>query len=163
TYEYNPLGIVTRVRDARNHDTQFIVNQRDQVVRTISREVTDGSGIRYQIDHAYDVNDNVAHVDVQNVTEDGEIAANSHFTTTTEYDVLNHPVRFRYEVDADHSIVRETEYDGNRNPIRIRSGEAVNGNQPANEVRIAYDERNLPYRTIRAPGDPGQSTTQTDY
>ncbi|MCK4340750.1 MAG: hypothetical protein KAY37_03390 [Phycisphaerae bacterium] len=39
TYEYNPVGRVVRRSDPRQHDTEFIVNQYDQVVRATSRAV----------------------------------------------------------------------------------------------------------------------------
>jgi RHS repeat-associated protein len=163
TYEYDAVGNVVRVIDPRGHDTQFVVNQRDQIVRTLSREVIDQSGVRYQVDTAYDANDKVTRVDVQNVDDTGSLQANTHFTGTITYDILNFPVRATREVDATHVIVTETVYDANRNPIRRRKGEAVNGNQPSNVTAIAYDERDLVYQVRRAPGAAEQSTTQTDY
>ena len=45
----------------------------------------------------------------------------------------------------------------------MRYGEAVEGRQPNNVVETRYDERDLTFRVIRAPGDPDQSTTQYDY
>ena len=43
-YEYNERGIPTRITDPRGHDTQFVVNQLDQTVRRISREVDETTG-----------------------------------------------------------------------------------------------------------------------
>ena len=152
-----------RVIDPRGHDTQYVVNQRDQVVRTLSREVTDGSGVRYQVDTSYDANDNVVREDVQNVDENGAVQANSQLTTTTDYEILNHPSALPSEVDPSHNIVTQVDYDANRNRIRMRCGEATNGHQPANQVQVLYDERDLLFRSIRAPGDPAQSTGEADY
>ena len=56
-----------------------------------------------------------------------------------------------------------TEYDADGNQTLVHQPEAVNGHQPASLVQRLYDERNLLYREIRAPGDATQSTTQTDY
>ena len=56
TYEYDLVGNVIRKTDPRGHDTRYIVNQLDQVVREISREVSEGSNVRYQKDFFYDAN-----------------------------------------------------------------------------------------------------------
>ncbi|GIW39486.1 MAG: hypothetical protein KatS3mg076_0063 [Candidatus Binatia bacterium] len=164
TFEYDRVGNIVRITDPRGHDTRYVVNQRDQVVREISREVGEGSGVRYQRDFFYDANDNIVRVEVENIDGEGRLQQdNPRFTTTIEREILDLPVRTTVEVDPGHAIVTEIEYDGNRNPIRFRSGEATNGNQPANVLEMLYDERDLLFRTIRAPGDPAQSTTQIDY
>ena len=163
TYEYDVLGNVIRKIDPRGHDTQYVVNALNQVVREISREVTEGSGLRYQKDIFYDANNNVARTDVQNVDDQGVLQANSQFTTTFEYELLNKLIRKTEEVDPAHSIVTEYTYDGNRNLILTRFGEATNGHQPANAVSRLYDERDMLFREIRAPGAPDQSTTEYDY
>lgn len=162
-FEYDLRGNVTRWIDPNGKDTRYIVNELDQVVRQISREVTDGSGIRYQKDYHYDANNNLTRVEVQNVGDDGVVQPNSHFTTTFEYDILNYVTRKTEEVEDGRSIVTEYAYDGNRNLIEIRKGEATSGRQPANVVRFEYDERDLLFREIRAPGTPDQSSTQYDY
>ncbi len=163
TYEYDLAGNVIRHIDPRGHDTQYVVNQLDQVVREISREVTDGSGVRYQRDTFYDANDNVIRRDVQNIDERGVLQANTHFTTTYEYEILNNLIRMTEEVDPQNSIITEYQYDNNRNRTLVRYGEATNGHQPANVLRTVYDERDLVFQEIRAAGDPQQSTTQHDY
>lgn len=77
--------------------------------------------------------------------------------------MLNHLTRVTEEVDAGHQRVTEYAYDPNRNRVLVRSGEAVNGRQPANAVQTLHDERDRVFRVVRAPGDPLQSTTQHDY
>ncbi len=163
TYEYDLVGNIVRTVDPRGHDTTYVINELDQTVREISREVSDGSGIRYQYDTYYDANDNVVREDVINIDSAGVLQTNTHFTTTYEYEVLNHPTRMTQEVEEGDSIVTEFAYDDNRNRVLDRSGEAVNGNQPTNIVQTAFDERDLVYRVTRAFGDPQQSTVQTDY
>jgi len=163
TYEYDLVGNMIRMIDPRGHDTQYIVNELDQVVRKVSREVTDGSGIHYEEDIFYDANNNVIRIDTQNIDDQGALQANTHFTTTYEFEILNHLIRKTEEVNPDHSIVTEYEYDANRNLVLTRYGEATNGNQPSNVTRNVYDERDLLFQTLIAAGDAAQSTTQFDY
>ena len=163
TYEYNAVGDVIRQVDPRGHDTLYLVNALDQVVRQTSREVTNGSGVRYQRDTYYNANDNVVRADIQNIDELGILQANTHFTTTFDYEILNRPIRMTQEVDPGHNVVMEYAYDANRNRTLVRNGEAVNGNQPANIVSTFYDERDLLFREIRAVGSADQSTTLSDY
>ncbi|MFQ5411269.1 MAG: DUF6531 domain-containing protein, partial [Phycisphaerae bacterium] len=178
TYEYDRVGNVNRVTDPRGHDTQSVYNQLNQVVREISREVTTGGGVRYEKDTFFDANDNVIRVDIQNRDDSGVVQPNTHFSTIYEYEILNFLTRRCEEVgsvgltltDLDctalpqsDSIVTEYEYDANRNRTRVRYGEATDGDQPANEVRTLYDERDLVFQEIRAPGDADQSSTQYDY
>ena len=188
TFEYDDVGNVVRVTDPRDHDTQFIVNQLDQVVREISREVelpSNGDNpqpFRYERDTFYDANDNVVRIDIQNLDRVGNVPnGNTHFSMIYDYEILNYRDGMAEEFgDADlendvleiddipdgeseQFIVTEYEYDENRNRTLVLFGEATNGNQPTNLVRTLYDERDLTFREIRAQGDPDQSTTQYDY
>jgi RHS repeat-associated protein len=164
TWVYDAVGNVVGRTDARGHGAQLVRNQRDQIVRELSREVSDGSGVRYRRDYFYDANDNLIRVDIQNVDETGAVvAANPQLTTEIAHDILNHETRTEQEVAPGHVIAIETEYDANRNRTLARSGEATAGRQPSNLVQTLYDERNLPFRVIRAPGDPAQSSVQLDY
>lgn len=181
-YEYDLVGNVIKTTDPRGHDTQFVVNQLDQTVRRISREVTDGSGIRYELDTYYNANDNIVRVDVQNKDETGTAQPNAHFTTVYEYEILNNVTRMCQEVGTytdpipgpaelptceglpeSEFITTEYEYDANRNRTLKRFGEAVEGRQPTNLIRTLYDERDFVFQVIRAEGDANQSTTQFDY
>ena len=163
TYEYDLVGNVIRTIDPRGHDTQLVVNELDQVVRKISREVADNSGVRYEQDIFYDANNNLNRLDIQNIDYQGNLQENSHFTHTYEYEFLNNLVRKTEEVSPDHHIVTEHEYDENRNRILTRNGEATNGNQPVNVVRMVYDERDLLFQETIGFGDSEESTTQYDY
>ncbi len=163
TYEYDLVGNLIKTTDPRGHDKQLVVNTLDQVVQEISREVIDGSGIHYQKDFSYDANNNLVQIDIQNINDEGVLQANTHFTTTYDYEILNRVTRKTEEVDVDHFIVTEYEYDGNRNLTRTLYGEATNGNQPTNVVRMIYDERDLLFLDIQAEGDPDQSTTEYNY
>jgi len=182
THEYDAYGNVIKKIDPRGHDTQFIVNQLDQVVREISREVTAGEGVRYQRDTYYDANDNVVRVDVQNIDDQGILQPNTHYTTVYEFETLNRVIRQCAEcgehtgsipgppeeptcegLPEEDFATTEYEYDANRNRTLVRYGEAVNGNDPDNVVQTRYDERDLVFREIRAPGSSMQSSSQYDY
>lgn len=162
-YGYDAVGNLVGVTDSRGNETRYAVNAQNQVVRAITREVHPGSGLRYQRDQLFDANNNLVRVDRQNIADDGRIQPNSHITIAYEYEILNHPIRVSEEVDAAKSVIEEYAYDGNRNRVLTRYGEAINGAQPANVRRTVFDERDLEYRVIRAPGDAAQSTTQFDY
>ena len=163
TFEYDAVGNVVRTVDPRGNDTLRIVNQLDQVVRTLSREPDPNHPFRYEVDNFYDENDNVVRVDVRNIDENGVLQPNQEFTTVNEYEILDNLVRTTREVDNANDIVVEYEYDANRNRTLVRSGEATNGNQPANTVTTLYDERDLVFQVVQAAGDADQSTRETDY
>jgi YD repeat-containing protein len=164
TYEYDRVGNVILMIDPRGHDTQYVFNTLDQVVREISREVRDGSGVRYQSDSYYDANNNLIRRDIKNIDDQGKLAkANAFFTAAYEYEILNNLIRVTQEEDTLKTIVTEYAYDNNRNRTLTRYGEATAGRQPTNVMRTLYDERDLVFREIRGAGDPKQSTTQYDY
>jgi len=162
-YHYDRYGNISRIIDPMSGDTHLVYNQLNQVVRKISPEVTDGSGIRYTTDTIYDENDRIVREDIENRDDQGQLAANPYLTKQFAYDIHGNLIRKTEEVDPDHDMVTEYQYNKNQQLTLARSGEAVNGNQPTNMVRTFYDERGLLYQTIRAQADPSQSTTQQDY
>ena len=182
TYEYDILGRMTRTIDPRGHDSLTQYNALDQVIRSSSRKITDPSGTRYTKDLYYDGNNNVVRIDIENIDANDVLQPNTHFTTVYEYDILNYMTRTCTEVGdytgsipgtvnlpsctglPDNDFIRvEYEYDVNRNQTLVRSGEATEGRQPDNVVQSLYDERDLLFQTIRAPGSSDQSTDQFDY
>ena len=163
TYEYDAVGNVVRTVDPRGHDTLYTRNALNQIVRRTSREVTDGSGLRYQRDHFYDANNNVVRVDVDDKDENGVPSANSPLTTGYAYDLLDRVIRRTNEVSGVSNIISEFKYDANGNLTLIRYPLAVSGADTNNHVSFAYDERDWLFRTIRAQGSADQSTTQYDY
>lgn len=162
-YARDAVGNITAVTDPRGHTTTYEVNSLNQVWRETPPEVTDGAAPTYQTTYRFDGNDNVVRVDVLNRDETGVLDPNRVLTTTTQFDVLDRPTIVAREVDATHNAVTEFQYDDNGNRTLVRHGEATNGHQPANTVLTTYDERNLPFQTTRAPGDPAASTTRFDY
>jgi RHS repeat-associated protein len=163
TYEYDTVGNVTKRIDPNRNETHMVVNQLDQVVREISPEVNPGSGIRYLKDYAYDANNNLKRMDVENRDENGILQDNAWLTTAYEHDLLNNLVRTSEEVNPTHNVATEYGYDANRNRNLIRFGEATAGRQTNNTVVTLYDERDLVWREIHGAGSPEQSTTQYDY
>ena len=182
TYEYDLVGNVIRHIDPRGHDTLYEVNALNQIVRETSREVINGSGVRYERDMYYDANDNAVRNDIQNIDDQGALQPNTHFTTIFEYEILNYLVRKCEEAGTftgaipgppelpacaglpdSEFITTEFAYDANRNRTLVVYGEAAEGRQPDNVVRTRYDERDLVFKEIRAPRHANQSTTQHDY
>ncbi len=171
TYEYDAVGNIVKVTDPCGHDTQYVVNALNQIVRESSREVQvlDNQGnptgsVRYQRDTSFDADNNVVRVDVQNIDDAGQVvAANPYLTTTYEYEILNNLIRKSEEVDEGRNIVTEYAYDADRNRTLARFGEATAGRQPDNVVQTLYDERNLVYREVRGLGGADESAMQYDY
>ncbi len=158
--EYNARGHVVRVVDPRGNDTLLTRNQLDEVVRASSPVV---NGARNERDFIYDANGNVVRLDVQNRDENGALGTPTHFSTTWNYDFRNCAINRTETIGANQTTTVGFAYDGNRNLTLLTLPEAANGTDPFNIVRFAYDERDLPFRTIGAAGAPVQSTTQFDY
>ena len=93
TLEYDHVGNLTRTIDPEGHDRQYLYNQLDQVVRSISAHVTPGGRVRYERDTYYDANDNVVRLNIHTKDDAGVLQANTHFTTIHEYEILNHRIR----------------------------------------------------------------------
>lgn len=176
TYEYDPRGNIITTFDPAGRDSLRTYNALDQIVREQSREVL--PGVRYESLRWYDANDNLIRSDFQNRDENGVVQPNTHFSTIYEYDTLNRLTRMCQEkgaaaltnadltcaaFPAGQAVTTEFVYDPNGNRLRVRSPEAVNGTQPTNVTDTQYDERDLVFKVVRAPGTGGQSTTQTDY
>lgn len=163
SYGYDLVGNMILKMDPKGHAMAVTFNELDQVVRKTSREVVDGSGIRYQWDYSYDANNNVVQVDVLNLDHLGVSQANRHFSERYEYEILNQMIRRSREVTDDQEVVTEYRYDANRNRIASIYGEAVNGNQPSNRLDLEYDERDLLFRSTRGRGSSEQSTDEWSY
>ncbi len=161
TLEYDAVGNVVRHIDPRGFDTLYTVNDLNQIVREASAEVL--PGVRYLRDISFDANNNVVRVDTENRDALGVLQANTHFTETRDYGVLNELLRITREADPAGNPVEEYAYDANRNRTLVRRGEATAGRDPFNIVRTLYDERDLAYRETRGEGSTTPSTMQQDY
>ncbi len=163
SYEYDCLGRLVRIVDPRGNDTLYEYNALDQIVRQSSREFELGSGVRYDRSLYRDADDNVTRLEIQNLDGDGNPEPNGYLSRAYERDRLDHIVRVTREVDDGYCAVTEHGWDGNDNLTLTRFGEATSGAQPNNNLRVAFDERDLVYRVTRAEDDPDISTTQYDY
>lgn len=163
TYEYDARGNVTRVTDPRGTTTDFEVNALNQRVGRQTQGATFGELVRSQI--YYDAADNVVRMDVENRDGDGTLnPTNAWFTTLYEYDPLQRLTRLLEEEGIFYPyLTNEFAYDGNDQLVLTRSPAAVHGLDAFAVTQTAYDERGLLFRETRAPGSPGQSTTQSDY
>lgn len=162
-FDYDLVGNVISVTDAKGHTKELVVNELNQVVREISREVRSGTGVRYRQDYFYDANNNLVRVDFPNLDQVGVVQDNAVFTNRYEYEILNNRILIEQEISATEARTMAYDYDRNRNRVRLDFGEATNGNQPNNNWAWSYDERDLPFQLIMAQGDPAQSTSEFDY
>ena len=157
------VGNITRITDPNGNVVLRTVNELNQVVRIISPETLPGSGIRYANDLHYDANNNLTSTVAPNQDERGVALGKATLVTRYEYDSLNYPIRTFREIDETSVAITEYGYDGNRNRILERRPEAVAGRQPFDLDQIVFDERDLPFKIIKASGDPAQATRQNDY
>jgi YD repeat-containing protein len=164
-FDPDAVGNVTNLVDGIGNNTIYFVNSLNQVVRKLSRAVSTMSGlVRYETDTFYDANNNVTNIAVENIDDTGVVVTSlPTINTSAAYDMLDDPVRRTQTVDATHTITTTNDYDADQNLILAASGQAVNGQQPNNVIQTLYDERDLVYRQIFAPNDPGHSTTQINY
>jgi RHS repeat-associated protein len=162
TYEHDARGNVVHTIDPRGNDNFSVVNALDQVVRTISP--TAPGGVRYTNDTYFDANDNVMLTVIDNRDATGaQDPAMPGIETFASYDILDQAITNQQQVSATQFITSATRYDANQNRVLSISPEAVAGRQANNVLQTIYDERDLVFQEIRAPGDPGHSTTQYDY
>jgi len=182
-YTYDAVGNVLSVTDPSGNVSLFTYNALDQRVHAETPElsVPGGSFFRQTMDSFFDANDNLVRVCEGNADELGQVdPGNAYITQLMEYDVLDRLIRICAEVGsynlprvppqldcaslpASEFATTEYHYDANWNLAGARLGEASEGRQPGNTVHTYYDERDLPFRTIRGEGDVTQSSTQNDY
>ena len=168
-YEYDARGNVTRIIDPGTNDWLFTYNQLDQCIRAESAGVTDVlPPIRIATDYFYDENNNLVRVDLDNRDDTGKLdGANPQWTTQYEYDSLKRLTQVATEVEesavGSHYVTNRYSYDGNDNVVVVQSPLAVSGSDPDNVVAMEYDERDLLYRSIPAPGTASALTNEFDY
>lgn len=163
-WTYDVHGCVVSATDPRGNDTLFVHNALEQVVVRQSPGLSGPGSPRQETRFFYDFEDELIWIDRDNRDEHGALSpVNPSYTTTFAYGQRGELVARTDEADATRSVSTEYVWDGNQNLVLLRQGEAVNGNQAANTIALAYDERDLPWRTTRAAGTPDVATDQTDY
>src|SRR6185436_11128750 len=164
SYEYDSAGNVTRCTDPNGFDTLFTYNALDQLVRAQTPPNTVYPYVQWQVDLSYDANDNIVRMDTQNRDHTGALGTNPFWRTEYQYDVLDRMTACC--IDKDGNLVYlcdEYQYDGNGNLTVHRSPEAVAGRDPNAVTRFDYDERDLPFHELRAPGTGLSAMDQSDY
>jgi RHS repeat-associated protein len=152
TYTYNDVGQRTSMTDGRGIHTDYIVNELDQVVRTIQAAAGPGVGtgnpsepialtaFAYLQDTLYDFNDNI----VEKRQEDRGNTSNTGgmIETKVKYDILDKPIEISEEVDTTNNLVTQIRY--NPNEYQTLTIFPV-GNAEA----TAYDERDILFQSTR--------------
>ncbi|HAC66219.1 MAG TPA: hypothetical protein DCF68_22465 [Cyanothece sp. UBA12306] len=149
SYTYDEVGNITSITDGRGIRTEFVVNELNQVVRTIRGAVVPGSSVdeplpltafSYVEDVKYDANNNV----IQRSIEDrGDTSNTGGFVDYTYvYDILDNLVTGTQEVDINNSLVTQYRYDANENLTLTLSPEG-------NATTAQYDERDLLFVSTR--------------
>jgi RHS repeat-associated protein len=151
TFEYDNVGNITGIYDGKNHKTTFTVNELNQVTQVTSR-----APFSYQVKFDYDANDNLYHLQVQNIDKDGNPGTPNWFTTTFGYDILDNLTSKTEDVSASETITTGFTYDNNENQELITLPET-------NQVKNFYDERDFLFEVKRGYGSTDESTTTFNY
>jgi YD repeat-containing protein len=165
TYEYDPRGNLTRCVDPRTNDWLYTYNALDQLVQSSSASMSGGGGsYRIATQFTYDAADNLTQCAVENRDQTGALGTNAFWRTQYVYDQQNR-LSGCWRDKNGNVVLRCTEikYDANDNVALYRSGEAVNGNDTNKVVQFVYDERNLLFQSVRAPGATIAATNGWDY
>jgi YD repeat-containing protein len=160
TLQYDPYGNVVRCVDPLGNDTLYAVNALDEVVQEQSPMVSTTVAVRYTNEFTYDADDNLVSVTTPGIGANGTADATVTGLTAWTYDILSCVTSETDRIDNAHNAVTQYQYDANRNVTNIILPEAANGDDPFNTVSCQYDERNLPFKVVRGPGSPLESTDQ---
>jgi len=158
---YDARGNLTRFVDPRGHDRLYTYNALNQLVRY---QTPTNLTARTATDFTYDANDNVVRVETERRDENDLIIQSLPTRGKLyQYNSLNRCTEIVQQVSANHFITNRFYYDANDNVVAVHSPLAVSGADPHAITQFEYDERDLPFRTIAAPGSTVQSTSQWDY
>ncbi|HQQ92492.1 MAG TPA: hypothetical protein PLU38_11585, partial [Kiritimatiellia bacterium] len=166
-FEHDARGNTTRVIDPRGNDVLTVYNALNQPV-TVPKQTQGATfGERVRTTFFYDANNNLVRIDRENRGPDGAFdETQPYWSSTYEYDSLNRPTQIAHEAahTLQQSIVtNQFVYDANGRLALHRLPEAVGGAEPDNVVAYAYDERGLPFSSVRAPGTGLSAMDVFDY
>jgi YD repeat-containing protein len=151
-YKYDPVGNITEMTDGRGIRTDYVINQLNQVVRTIrAADVSETAGadpseplpltaFAYIEDVEYDANDNVVKRSIEDRGDTSNTGGFVEYEYT--YDILDNLVKETQEVDIDTTLVTEYRYDANENLTLTLYPEG-------NATTAVYDERDLLFVSTR--------------
>ena len=166
-FERDARGNITRVVDPRGFETLTTYNALNQPVNVAKQTQGATFGEKVNAGLAYDANDNLVQVDLDNRAPDGTLdPANPSWTTTFGYDALNRRTLAAHELA--HTVQQRVMtnlfvYDADDNLVLHRLPEAASGADPHNEIAYAYDERGLLFQEERAPGTGLSAADVYDY
>ena len=178
SFEYDAVGNVVRCVDPRGNDTRMVYNALDQRISmnvTVPKQTQGATfGEKVTRSFTYAANDNLVQVDHENRDQTGALdPINPLWTSSSEFDVMNRARLVAHELTHvvqqggggvhQRSMTNRFSYDGNGNLVLEELPESVNGNDPDNVVSFQYDERDLPFRVLAAPGTSLAATEQFDY
>ncbi|MEY2407490.1 MAG: hypothetical protein QOF48_160 [Verrucomicrobiota bacterium] len=173
TFEYDPRGNVVRHINPRGYDCLATYNALDQMMTRQTPQQSFGSLVRYATTWTYDANDNVVQVDQENRDESGVLdPANPAWTSSAEYDSLDRRTLIAHELthvvqqgggNQIRALTNRFTFDANDNCVLQQLAEAVSGADPNNVIAFQYDERDLLYRSVAAPGTGLAALDQLDY
>jgi YD repeat-containing protein len=166
-FERDGRGNVTRVIDPLGNDVLITYNALSQPVRVAKQTQGATFGERVRCDFAYDADNNLVGVAMQNRGPDGSPDAdNPTWDTAIAYDALHRPTLLAHELAhtvQQRAMTNEFVYDGNGNITLHRLPEAVSGAEPDNVVACAYDERGRLFLETRAPATGLSTVDRYDY
>jgi YD repeat-containing protein len=166
-FEYDARGNLTRLVDPRGQDTLCTWNALDQIVSKQTQGATFGERITTR--YTYDANDNLVQVDRENRGPDGALdPTNPWWTSIAQFDALDRPVLMAHElahVVQQGAVFRTNRlsWDANDNLVRLEGPRAVSGEDPNQQTVFTYDERDLPFTSVEAPGTGLAATNRWDY
>jgi YD repeat-containing protein len=167
TFEYDARGNLIRRVDPLGQDTLCTWNALDQLVARQTQGATFGERITTR--YTYDANDNLVQVDRENRGPDGALdPANPWWTSIAQFDALDRPVLLAHElahVVQQGAVFRTNRlsWDANDNLVRLEGPLAVSGEDPNQQTVFTYDERDLPFTSVEAPGTGLAATNRWDY
>ena len=165
TFEYDARGNLIRLIDPRGFDTRWTYNALDQATARQTPNTSFGTLVRTTTLFTYDANDDLVQTDVENRDHTGTLnPTNTHWTTEYTYDSLGQLAMECIEI-AHEGLKACTAYgyDANGNLVLKRSPEAVSGVDPNNVVTYQYDERNMLFQVLPAPGTGLATVDRYDY
>ncbi|NOS72427.1 MAG: hypothetical protein HOP33_21210, partial [Verrucomicrobia bacterium] len=157
-FECDARGNVTRVVDPRGNDTLCTYNALDELVRC---ESPTNLTARCATDFMYDANGNLTECATE--LRDETDALVQIVPSRNTFDVLDRPVSVVEQVSTGQFVTNKFFYDGNDNLVSVHSPLAVSGADPNNIVAFQYDERDLLFRAIPAPGFSVTVTNEWNY
>jgi len=158
SFEYDARGNVTRCVDPRTNDWRFTFNALDQCVRT---ESPTNIVARCTTDSHYDENGNAVRTSTELRDETDTLV--QQVNSFCGYDFLDRCTSVAGQVYKGYYVTNRFEYDPNGNLATYLSPNAASGVDPNSRRTFAYDERDLPFRSVAAPGTGLGATNQWDY